>query len=107
MTVEQFEKKYNALQKESAAILKDFKPLMKRMKRLARQCFDLQNKVDNDTNLYVKDERMGYRENGWNYEIDFRLRDFDFIMTNIDGIDAVLDNLIYTKFHKKVIKQKK
>ena len=106
MTVEQFEKKYNALQKESAEILKEFTPLMRRMKKLAKKSLALEHKVDNDTGLYVKDERMGYRENGWNFSIAFRLRDFDF-MDKIDGIDAILYNLVHTKFRKKTIKQKK
>ena len=101
MTVEQLEKKYDALQKEGNDIYAQMKPLFKRLKSLAKKSQKLGYKIDNDIKLYEKDVFGILVPKDWNDNIMFRLNDLDFVENAIDGIDNVLYNLNHTKFWKK------
>ena len=102
MTVEQLEKKYDALQNEGNDIYAQMKPLFKRLKSLAKKSQKLGYKIDNDIKLYEKDAFGILVPKDWNDNIMFRLNDFDdFVENAIDGIDNVLYNLNHTKFWKK------
>ena len=102
MTVEQLEKKYDALQKEGNDIYAQMKPLFKRLKSLAKKSQELGYKIDNDIKLYEKDAfGIFVPKDDWNDNIMFRLNDFDFVENAIDGIDNVLYNLNHAKFWKK------
>lgn len=100
MTVEQLEKKYDALQKEGNDIYAQMKPLMKRLKALSKKSQKLGYKIDNDIKLYEKDAFGILVPKDWNDNIMFRLNDLDFVENAIDGIDNVLYNLNHTKFWK-------
>ena len=117
MTVEQFKEKYEALQKEGNEIYAQIKPLLKRLKTLAKNGLNLADKTDGDKGLYEPVQvKVGefhgmdtmetrYVPN-WNESILFRLWDFDFLVNDpnnsaIDAIDNVLYNLKHTKFLKK------
>ena len=116
MTTEQFKEKYEAIQKEGNEIYTQMKPLLKRLKSLAKRGLKLAEKADNDKALYEK-EKVKVGESGgfdrfetryvpnWNESILFRLWDFDFLVNYqnnaaIDAIDNVLYNLKHTKFKK-------
>ena len=101
MTVEQLEKKYDALQNEGNDIYAQMKPLFKRLKSLAKKSQKLGYKIDNDTKLYEKDAFGILVPKDWNDNIMFRLNDFDFVEDAIESIDNVLYNLNHTKFWKK------
>ena len=102
MTVRQFEKKYTAIQSEASEIYSELKPLLARMKKIAKRSSALAQKIDADTDLYVK-AQFGYLEKGWNYSILFRLSDFDYLLGDggLAPIDAVFYNILHTKFSKK------
>ena len=117
MKVEQFKEKYEALQKEGNEIHSQMKPLLKRLKSLAKKGMKLADKADGDKGLYEqKKVKVGefhgidtmetrYVPN-WNESILFRLWDFEFLVNDpnnaaIDAIDDVLYNLKHTKFLKK------
>lgn len=116
MTVEQFKEKYETLQMEGNEIYAQMKPLLKRLKTLAKKGLKLANKADGDKGIYEQ-EKVKVGESGgfdrfetryvpnWNESILFRLWDFDFLVNDpnnaaIDAIDNVLYNLKHTKFKK-------
>ena len=114
MTVETFEKKYKALQKEGDEIYAQIKPLLNRLKSLSKKSMKLNDKVDHDTDLYDFFKRVEHDSEGkdvvytscctkdWNTSIQFRLSDFDFLVNEhnaaIEVIDTVLYNLQHTPF---------
>lgn len=116
MTVEQFKEKYEALQKEGNEIYAQMKPLLKRLKKLAKKGISLADKGDRDKGLYDKMQVKVGESNGFvrtetrlvpNFDtsILFRLWDFDFLVEDpnnpaIECIDNVLYNLKHTKFGK-------
>ena len=117
MTIEQFKEKYEALQNEGNEIYAQMKPLLKRLKALAKRALKLADKADEDNGLYEKVQvKVGefhgmdtmetrYVAN-WNESILFRLEDFDFLVNDpnnsaIECIDNVLYNLKHTKFGKQ------
>ena len=116
MKVEQFKEKYEALQKEGNEIYAQIKPLLKRLKALAKYGLKLADKVDGDKDLYEKvqvkvgefhgmDTMETRLVSNWDESILFRLWDFDFLVNDpnnsaIDAIDNVLYNLKHTKFKK-------
>ena len=116
MTVEQFKEKYEALQKEGNDIYAQMKPLMKRLKTLAKKGMKLADKADEDKGLYEKVKVKVGEFHGmdtmetrlvpnWNESILFRLWDFEFLVNDpnnpaIACIDNVLYNLKHTKFGK-------
>ena len=116
MKVEQFKEKYEALQKEGNDIYAQMKPLLKRLKTLAKSGLKLAEKADNDKGLYEKMQVKVGETGGfdrfetrlvpnWDTSILFRLWDFDFLVNDpnnsaIDCIDNVLYNLKHTKFKK-------
>ena len=116
MKVEEFKEKYEALQKEGNDIYSQMKPLLKRLKALAKSGLKLAEKADTDKGLYEK-VKLKVGETGgfdrfetrlvpnWDTSILFRLWDFDFLINDpnnsaIDCIDNVLYNLKHTKFKK-------
>lgn len=116
MKVEQFKEKYEALQKEGNDIYTQIKPLLKRLKALAKRGLSLADKADGDKGLYEK-KQVKVGESGgfdrfetrlvhnWDESILFRLWDFDSLINDynnpaIDCIDNVLYNLKHTKFNK-------
>ena len=117
MTVEQFKEKYEALQKEGTEIYAQMKPLMKRLKTLAKKGMKLADKADGDKGLYDKVKVKVGEFHGmdtmetrlvpnWDESILFRLWDFDFLVNDpnnsaIECIDNVLYNLKHTKFGKQ------
>ena len=117
MTVEQFKEKYEALQKEGNEIYAHMKPLMKRLKSLAKKGMKLADKADGDKGLYDKVKVKVGEFHGmdtmetrlvpnWNESILFRLWDFAFLVEDpnnpaIECIDNVLYNLKHTKFGKQ------
>ena len=117
MTVEQFKEKYEALQKEGNEIYAQMKPLMKRLKSLARKGMKLADKADGDKGLYDKlrvkvEESSGIERfetltvPNFDSSILFRLWDFAFLVEDpnnpaIECIDNVLYNLKHTKFGKQ------
>ena len=117
MTVEQFKEKYEALQKEGNEIYAQMKPLMKRLKTLAKKGMKLADKADGDKGLYEKVQFKVGETGGfdrfetrlvpnWNESILFRLWDFEFLVNDpnnpaIECIDNVLYNLKHTKFGKQ------
>ena len=117
MTVDQFKEKYEALQKEGNEIYAQMKPLMKRLKTLAKKGMKLADKADGDKGLYDKVKVKVGEFHGmdtmetrlvpnWNESILFRLWDFDFLIndpnnSSIECIDNVLYNLKHTKFEKR------
>lgn len=122
MKVEQFKEKYEALQKEGNDIYAQIKPLLKRLKTLAKKGLKLADKADRDNGLYEKVQVKVGEFHGldtmetrfvpnWNESILFRLWNFDFLVNDpnhasaIDCIDNVLYNLKHTKF-KKIVKKK-
>ena len=116
MTVEQLKEKYEALQKEGNDIYAQMKPLLKRLKTLAKNGLKLADKVNGDKGLYEKvkvkvgefhgmDTMETRLVHNWDESILFRLWDFDFLVNDpnnsaIDCIDNVLYNLKHTKFKK-------
>lgn len=108
MTVEQFEKKYNALQKESKELLAEIKPLLSRLKRISNRCGNLRWKADIDMSLYkvessrLPDGRMGsdYQPDGWDISILFRLADMVDLQDCFCSIDNTIYNLLHTNFRK-------
>ena len=118
MKVEQFKEKYEALQKEGNDIYAQIKPLLKRLKALAKRGLSLADKADADKELYDYFNRVIETPNGnklvtgedsctkgWDTAILFRLWDFDSLVNDynnpaIDCIDNVLYNLKHTKFKK-------
>lgn len=116
MKVEQFKEKYEALQKEGNDIYAQMKPLLKRLKALAKNGLKLAEKADTDKGLYDKVQVKVGELNGmdmmetrlvhnWDESILFRLWDFDCLVNDpnnsaIDAIDNVLYNLKRTKFKK-------
>ena len=121
MTVEQFKEKYESLQKEGNEIYAQMKPLLKRLKTLAKNGLKLADKVDGDNGLYEKVKVKVGEFHGmdtmetrlvpnWNESILFRLWDFEFLVNDpnnsaIECIDNVLYNLKHTKFGKSNRKQ--
>ena len=117
MKVEQFKEKYEALQKEGNDIYAQMKPLLKRLKALAKRGLKLANKADGDKGLCEKvqvkvgefhgvDTMETRLVHNWNESILFRLWDFEFLVNDlnnpaIDCIDNVLYNLKHTRFEKK------
>ena len=116
MTVDELKEKYEALQKEGNDIYAQIKPLLKRLKTLAKKGMKLADKADGDKGLYEKVQVKVGELNGmdtmetrfvpnWNESIMFRLWDFEFLVDDpnnsaIDCIDNVLYNLKHTKFRK-------
>ena len=116
MTVEQFKEKYDAIQKEGNDIYAQMKPLLKRLKSLAKRGLKLADKADGDKGLYEKVEVKVGESNGyvrteprsiqnWDTSILFRLWDFNSLVNDynnpaIDCIDNILYNLKHTKFKK-------
>lgn len=116
MIVEQFKEKYEALQKEGNEIYAQMKPLLKRLKALAKNGLKLADKADGDKGLYDKVQVKVGEFHGmdtmetrlvpnWDTSILFRLWDFDCLVNDpnnsaIDAIDNVLYNLKHTKFRK-------
>ena len=116
MTVDELKEKYEALQKEGNEIYAQMKPLMKRLKTLAKKGMKLADKADNDKGLYDKVQfkvgessgidRFETRDvSNFDTSILFRLWDFEFLVSDqsdsaIDCIDNVLYNLKHTKFRK-------
>ena len=116
MKVEQFKEKYEAIQKEGNDIYVQMKPLLKRLKTLAKRGLKLAEKADTDKGLYEKvrvkvgefhgiDTMETRLVPNWDTSILFRLWDFDFLVNDpnnsaIDCIDNVLYNLKHTKFKK-------
>ena len=116
MTVEQLKEKYEALQKEGNDIYAQMKPLLKRLKTLAKNGLKLADKVNGDKGLYEKVKVKVGEFHGmdtmetrlvpnWNESILFRLWDFEFLVNDpnnsaIECIDNVLYNLKHTKFGK-------
>ena len=116
MKVEQFKEKYEALQKEGNDIYAQMKPLLKRLKILAKRGLSLADKADGDKGLCEKvqvkvgefhgmDTMETRLVHNWDESILFRLWDFDFLVNDpnnsaIDCIDNVLYNLKHTKFKK-------
>jgi len=107
MTVSELEKKYSEIQGESIELHEQLKPLLKRLKILAKKSQKLGYMIDNDQNLYTK-EFGSFVAKDWDDGIMFRLNDFDCVEDSIESIDAVLYNLNHTKFwrkgHKKMVK---
>ena len=117
MKVEEFKEKYEALQKEGNDIYAQMKPLLKRLKTLAKNGLKLADKVDGDKGLYEKVQVKVGEFHGmdtmetsfvpnWDESILFRLWDFEFLVNDpnnsaIDCIDNVLYNLKHTKFENK------
>ena len=116
MTVDELKEKYEALQKEGNEIYAQMKPLMKRLKTLAKKGMKLADKADEDKGLYDKVQIKVGESGGfdrletrlvpnWDTSILFRLWDFEFLVDDpnnfaIDCIDNVLYNLKHTKFRK-------
>lgn len=116
MKVEEFKEKYESLQKEGNDIYAQIKPLLKRLKALAKSGLKLAEKADNDKGLYEKMQVKVGESGGldrfetrlvpnWDTSILFRLWDFEFLVNDpnnsaIDCIDNVLYNLKHTKFKK-------
>ena len=116
MTVDELKEKYEALQKEGNDIYAQMKPLMKRLKTLAKKGMKLADKADTDKGLYDKVQfkvgessgidRFETRDvSNFDTSILFRLWDFEFLVSDpngsaIDCIDNVLYNLKHTKFRK-------
>lgn len=116
MKVEEFKEKYEALQKEGNDIYAQIKPLLKRLKALAKRGLSLADKADGDKGLCEKvqvkvgefhgvDTMETRLVHNWNESILFRLWDFDFLVNDynnpaIDCIDNILYNLKHTKFKK-------
>ena len=100
MTVSELEKKYAEIQGESIELHKQLKPLLKRLKTLAKKSQKLGYRIDNDQNLYTK-EYGSFVAKDWDDGIMFRLNDFDCVEDSIESIDAVLYNLNHTKFWRK------
>lgn len=122
MTPEQFKEKYEALQNEGNEIYAQMKPLLKRLKSLAKRGLKLADKANGDKGLYEQVKvKVGelhgmdtmetrYVQN-WNESILFRLWDFEFLVndpnnSSIDAIDNVLYNLKHTKFNNSKPKSK-
>ena len=99
MTVSDLEKKYSEIQGESIELHKQLKPLLKRLKTLAKKSQKLGYRIDNDKSLYTM-EFGSFVAKDWNDGIMFRLNDFDCVEGAIEGIDNVLCNLKHTKFKK-------
>ena len=116
MTVDELKEKYEALQKEGNEIYDQMKPLLKRLRTLAKKGMKLAYRADEDKGLYEKVQVKVGELNGvdtmetrfvpnWNELIMFRLWDFEFLVNDpnnsaIDCIDNVLYNLKHTKFRK-------
>ncbi len=114
MTVEQFKEKYDALQKEGNDIYAQMKPLLKRLKTLAKRGLKLAEKADGNHELYetipvkivesdgsIRTETRSIPD--WDTSILFRLWDFEYLVDgeSIDAIDNVLYNLKHSKFCRK------
>lgn len=116
MTVDKFKEQYESLQKEGNDIYAQMKPLLKRLKVLAKRGLKLADKADGDKGLCEKvqvkvgefhgmDTMETRLVHNWNESILFRLWDFEFLVNDlnnpaIDAIDNVLYNLKHTKFKK-------
>jgi len=104
MTVSDLEKKYSEIQGESIELHKQLKPLLKRLRMLAKKSQKLGYRIDNDKSLYTK-EFGSFVAKDWDNGIMFRLNDFDCVEDAIESIDNVLYNLNHTKFWRKGYKK--
>lgn len=99
MTVAQLKERYAAIQKEAAEIEAEIKPLLKRLRSLARRGEPVFHILDTDEELYRKDPDGLIRPKGWNVQAHYRMDELVAeVPVFIDGIKTTLSNIRHTPF---------
>lgn len=112
MNVEQFKEKYEAFQKEGNEIYSQIKPLLKRLRSLAKRGVKLADKANSDHGLYEKMQVKVGETGGFDgfedrYVLNFDtsvllgLWEFEFLVNDPNNAAVEIDNVLYNLKHTK------